>query len=154
GLHALSSRRIERLAQPPDVYGHGVAGTWWGMLAPELVDEYITMNRLVRVEQQNREQAPLFRAADVHHVSVEDNFERPEQAIVDHSPHFPTTVKHVWARADRSGPRRFYQGCDPFVKLPAYDSGYAWTSASSLSWVRPRGRHAVGEPARVLEGES
>ncbi len=71
----------------------------WRMLAPELVDEHIPMNRLVRVQQQDRQQGPLLEAADVNAAPVDGNLKRPEKAIVDHFP----TPEHSEARRSTSG---------------------------------------------------
>ena len=45
-----------------------------GTVTPELVDQHITMDRLVRAEQKNRQQRALLWAADVNDMPVAGNF--------------------------------------------------------------------------------
>jgi hypothetical protein len=59
-------------------------GARWGMLAPQPVDEHITVNRLVGVQQQDRQQRPLLQAAQVDGGPVDGDFQRPQEAITDH----------------------------------------------------------------------
>ncbi len=74
-------------------------GARWGMLAPQLVHEQVTMNRLVYIQEQDRQQRPLLPAAQVGGGPVDGDFQLPQQAITDHfTP--PSTVKHARARAD------------------------------------------------------
>jgi hypothetical protein len=85
--HALTTRcRLQRLAQPPDVHLHGMFGARRRMPGSELVNEHITVNRLIRVEQQDRQQGPLLQAANVNSMTIDRDFERPQKAIFDHFP--------------------------------------------------------------------
>ncbi len=51
------------------------------LLAPQLVDETIARDRLVRVEQEEGKEAALFRASELHVRSlVVHDLDRPENA--------------------------------------------------------------------------
>ena len=73
-------------------------GARWGMLAPQLVYEHVTVNRLVRVQQQDRQQRPLLQATQVDGGPVDGDFQRPQQAITDH-------VASPKAQSSTPGPR-------------------------------------------------
>ena len=56
GQHARAvGHRIQPLAQPPDVDIDRVVGTGRRMLAPDVLDEHVATDRLVRVQQQARQ---------------------------------------------------------------------------------------------------
>jgi len=73
------------------------------MLAPELVDEHVAVNGLVRVQQQDRQQGPLLQAANVQGVPAGGSFERPKKAIVDHFPPSPAQSSTSKAGRDSAG---------------------------------------------------
>ena len=54
----------ERLAQPRDVHLHGLGGGRGRRLSPQLVDQPGGAQRLVAVQQQQRQQGPLLAACD------------------------------------------------------------------------------------------
>ena len=57
------------------------------------------MDRLVRVEQQDRQQGPLLQAPNVNGMPIDRHFERPQKAIVDHFP----APEHSQARPGTGG---------------------------------------------------
>jgi hypothetical protein len=50
-----------------------------GMLAPQPVHEHVTVNRLVRVRQQDRQQRPLLQSTQVDGGPVDGDFQRPSR---------------------------------------------------------------------------
>ena len=57
------------------------------------------MNRLVRVQQKDRQQGPLLRAAYIGGMPVYRDLERPQKAIFKHTP----TPQHSQARPGTGG---------------------------------------------------
>ena len=53
------------------------------MLPPQPVDKDIAGHRLVRAEEENREQRPLLLAADIEDMAVNADLDRPEQPVID-----------------------------------------------------------------------
>jgi hypothetical protein len=80
GKH-LAKTRYVRLQRHPGVL------RW--RLAPELVDEPIARDELVRPEQKDRENSSLLRAAEVEGVLAFPDLERPQDAEVEHGANVP-----------------------------------------------------------------
>lgn len=64
------------------------------MLTPQLVDKHIAGHRLVRPEEEDREQRPLLQAANIKGVAIDVSLDRPQKAVIDHprSPTHPSTA--------------------------------------------------------------
>src|SRR5262249_3956193 len=69
-------RWFQRLAEPRDIHLQGVLRTRGGMLPPQPVDKDIAGHRLVRAEEENREQRPLLLAADIEDMAVHAGLDR------------------------------------------------------------------------------
>ena len=54
-----------------------------GVLPPQPVDKDIAGHRLVRAEDENREQRPLLLAADIEDMTVNADLDRPEEPVID-----------------------------------------------------------------------
>ncbi len=52
--------------------------------APQVVNENVTGDGLVRPEKENREQRPLLQAADLDRTAVGADLERSEKPVVNH----------------------------------------------------------------------
>src|SRR5215471_1745534 len=81
--HLAPGGRLQRLPEPGDVYLQGVLRARGGVLPPQPVDEDITGHRLVRAEEENREQRALLLAADIEDVAVHAGLDRPKQPVID-----------------------------------------------------------------------
>jgi hypothetical protein len=65
-------------------------GTHRGLLAPQLMHEHITRDRLVRPQQQDDQQRTQPWAANVNHPAVRADLKLPENPVVDHVAASPT----------------------------------------------------------------
>jgi hypothetical protein len=81
---AVASR--ERLAQPRHVSLQGLGCRRGTTLTPQLVDQPIGRQRLVGMQQQQREQRALLAPAERHHTALIEDLERAEDAEVHSSP--------------------------------------------------------------------
>ena len=72
--------RLEQLSQPRHLMVEAVARRARRPLGPQLVDQPVARDDLVRVEQENREQSTLLRTADRDDPPALPDLERPEQA--------------------------------------------------------------------------
>jgi hypothetical protein len=77
------------LAESGDVHLKGVLRSRGRTRAPQPVDQDFARYRLVRAEQQNREQCALLLAADFEGMAVNARLNRPQQPVIDHrrAPH-------------------------------------------------------------------
>ena len=81
--HLAPGGRLQRLPEPGDIHLQGVLRTCRGMLPPQPVDKDIAGHRLVRAEDENREQCPLLLAADIEDMAVNADLDRSEQPVLD-----------------------------------------------------------------------
>jgi hypothetical protein len=70
--------RLERLPQPRDLDVEAVAGCPGRSVAPQLVDQPITGDHLVRVQEEKSEQSSWLRAAERHRAAFLKNLDWPE----------------------------------------------------------------------------
>ena len=72
----------ERLPQPRDMGLQGLGGRRGRTLSPQLVDQPLRAQRLVGMQQQQREQGALLAPAERHHATVVEDLEGPEDAEI------------------------------------------------------------------------
>ena len=85
----------QHLAQPGDVYLQGVLRARGRMIAPQPVDQSIPGDRLVRGEQEDRQQRPLLQAADLDGLPVGGRPRAAREAGIRSLPQTPRAiVKH------------------------------------------------------------
>jgi hypothetical protein len=53
------------------------------MLPPQSVDKDVAGHRLVRAEEENREQRPLLLAADIEGMAVHTGLDGPKDPVID-----------------------------------------------------------------------
>ena len=111
----------QRLAQAGDLHLHRLGGVRRWTLAPELVDQPVRAERLVGVQQQQRQQRPLLAPAERDRAALVEDLERAENAEVHASGHASQSghgraahaaraslryrpVTALWPRRDRSRP--------------------------------------------------
>jgi hypothetical protein len=80
------------------------------MLPPQPVDKDIAGHRLVRAEEENREQGALLLAADIEGLAVHADLDRPKQPVIDpcHGPqlHPPHSSPRLQRPGRDTGSRR------------------------------------------------
>jgi hypothetical protein len=84
---AVTGLTRERLAQARDLHLHRLGGAGGWTLAPELVDQPVRCERLVGVQQQQRQQCPLLAPAERNRAALVEDLERAKNAEVDASGH-------------------------------------------------------------------
>ena len=77
---------VERLPQPRDVSLEGLDGCGRGRLAPQLVDQQVRRDDLIRVEEEDGEQGALLRTADLDPSTVVGDLERTEDPVLHPAP--------------------------------------------------------------------
>ena len=82
--------RLQRLAQPRDRHLQRLGRVGGDVLVPERVGDLVRGHRAVRVEQQQRQQGPLLRAAERDGRVVMDDLHRAQQPECDHRPDLRT----------------------------------------------------------------
>jgi hypothetical protein len=75
--------RLEQLPQPGDVLLERSRGVLRRRLAPQLLDQPVARDDRARVEQQQREQASLLRAAETYLPLVLPDLERAEETEIE-----------------------------------------------------------------------
>ena len=83
----------ELLAELGHVDLDGLHGGGGRPLAPELVDQPLARDHLVRMEEQHREERLLLGRAERHGQSVVEHMQRTEDAVVD-QPVLPLVERH------------------------------------------------------------
>ena len=73
----------QRPPQPRDVDLDGLGRRRRRLLAPQLIHQAVTAERLPGVQEQHRQERPLPRAADRHHTVAVDDLQWPEDAEFD-----------------------------------------------------------------------
>ena len=72
----------QRLAQLGDVDVDGLPRRWRRRLAPELVDQPLACDELVRVQEQDRQDEPLLQPAQRNRLALVDHLQRPEDPVL------------------------------------------------------------------------
>ena len=86
-LRSVAGPGGERLTQAGDMHLHGLGGVGGWTLAPELIDQPVRAERLVEVQQQQRQQRPLLAAPERDRAALDEDLERTENAEVHASGH-------------------------------------------------------------------
>jgi hypothetical protein len=81
----------ERLAQLGDVNLERRRGRLWLLDAPQLLDQAVTRDGLVGVQEQKRQEGALLRTGDPHDPAVLLDLQRPEDAEL-HAPLRPPSA--------------------------------------------------------------
>ena len=79
---AVAGLTRQRLAQAGDLHLHRLGGVGGWTLPPELVDQTVRAERLVGVQQEQRQERPLLAAAERDRVALLEDLERAENAEV------------------------------------------------------------------------
>ena len=80
--HGLAAGLSQSFAQLGDVDLHDLRGRRRRLVAPELVDQAVSRNDLVRAQQQDGEQRPLLRSSERQDTSTVSDLERAEKPEV------------------------------------------------------------------------
>ena len=72
----------QRLSQLGDVDVDRLSGRRRGRLAPELVDQALARDELVRMQEQDRQDEPLLQPAQRDRLALVDHLERPEDPVL------------------------------------------------------------------------
>jgi hypothetical protein len=97
-------RLLERLPQTGYIDLEAMCRGWRRARAPQLVDQPIGRDHLVRAEEQHGEEGALLRTAERHRFAADPDLQRPEQAepdapiVVDSFLPFPTKLAPLCAR--------------------------------------------------------
>ena len=78
---------VQGLSQPRDVHLDDLRGARRLLVRPELVDEVVARDDLVRVDEEQGEDTALLAAADVEHAVLVDDLERAQDPKVHVLPH-------------------------------------------------------------------
>ena len=135
----LEPLRAELLAQLGHVHLHGLRRLLRRRLAPELVDEPIGRDRLVRVEQQHGEKRALLPPTEGERPLTGDDLERPEEAEVESVR--PGSRPTLAGRSAPSGAAaRTCRFLPPFPSsLPTLRNG------ARCQWGRPKGANDASQ---------
>jgi streptogramin lyase len=116
---------LEQLAQPRDVRLERGGGVGRRGVAPELLDQAVGRDRLARVQQEEREQGPLFRPPETKRLRPIPDLERAEDQIVqiraqkrESTAAFPG-VCQAFVRPGKAGPGRV---APMLILTPAFTS--------------------------------
>ena len=86
---------VQGLAQPRDVHLDDLCGARRLLVRPELVDELFARDDLVRVDEEQGEDAALLAPADVEHALPVDDLERAEDPKVHVLPRVSSRSRRV-----------------------------------------------------------
>jgi hypothetical protein len=92
--------RLQLLAELGHAHRERLARTRGSRLAPEQVDQPVCRDRLARMQQQDRQQCPLARAAERDRLALRVDLERSQDAKVQ-TPRLAANVARVGARAQQ-----------------------------------------------------
>ena len=69
--------------QPREIDVQDRVDSLWGSIPPELLDESLARDRLVRVHEEEAEERALFRTAEREYLLAPDDFKRPEDVKLE-----------------------------------------------------------------------
>ena len=73
----------EESPQPREIDAQDRVDCLWGSIPPELLDEALARDRLVRVHEEDAEERALFRTAERDYLLAPDDLKRPEDVKLE-----------------------------------------------------------------------
>ena len=86
----------EESPQPREIDAQNRVDSPWGGISPELLDESLARDRLIRMDEEDGEERALFRTAERDYPLAPDDLKRPEDAELEIRMTLRTSIVRPW----------------------------------------------------------